>query len=190
MTEYDTGRVITTGTPTTLTTGSILFAKNNLITENNAKLFWDDTNSRLGLRTITPTTAIDATALTAGEKLISLKNTNSNEIIFLQSSQAGNGVIGVSDPNSNQKIQFHAGDISYLSSGNNLLIGASTGTTATCMLEVQSTTKAFVPSRMTTAQITALATPTAGMLVYDTTTNHLKVYNGSAWVQILQVGDI
>lgn len=46
--------------------------------------------------------------------------------------------------------------------------------------KLTSTTKAFYPSRMTTAQRDAL-TPTAGAAIYNSTTNKLNFYNGTAW---------
>jgi hypothetical protein len=45
-----------TGTTTTLTTGSIVFAgASGVYSQDNANLFWDDTNNRLGIGTSTPT---------------------------------------------------------------------------------------------------------------------------------------
>lgn len=49
------------------------------------------------------------------------------------------------------------------------------------ILDVTSTTKAFMPPRMTTTQKNAIAIPTAGMVVYDTDTNKLCIYTGAAW---------
>jgi hypothetical protein len=46
---------------------------------------------------------------------------------------------------------------------------------------VNSTTRGFLPPRMTTTQKNAIATPAAGLVVYDTTTNKLCCYNGSTW---------
>jgi hypothetical protein len=54
-------------------------------------------------------------------------------------------------------------------------------------LEVQSTTKAFYPPRMTTAQRTTMPSPPlAGAVVFDMDLNGLFTYNGSSWVS--QVG--
>jgi hypothetical protein len=52
---------------------------------------------------------------------------------------------------------------------------------ASALLEVQSTTKGFLPPRMTTTQKNAIATPAAGLVVYDSTTNKLACYNGTTW---------
>lgn len=52
---------------------------------------------------------------------------------------------------------------------------------ASAQLEVQSTTKAFYPPRMTTAQKNAIVSPQVGAIVYDTDLIGLSLYNGSAW---------
>ena len=49
------------------------------------------------------------------------------------------------------------------------------------ILEGSSTTKGFLPPRMTTTQKNAIATPASGLVVYDTTTNKLACYNGTTW---------
>ena len=48
-------------------------------------------------------------------------------------------------------------------------------------LTLTSTTAAFLPPRMTTTQRDAIASPAAGMVIYNITTNVLNFYNGSAW---------
>ena len=54
---------------------------------------------------------------------------------------------------------------------------------ANAILDVTSTTKAFMPPRMTTTQKNAIASPTAGMVVYDATLAKLCVYT-TAWETI------
>jgi len=49
------------------------------------------------------------------------------------------------------------------------------------LIEMQSTTKGFLPPRMTTTQKNAIATPASGLIVYDETTNKLACYNGTTW---------
>lgn len=61
-------------------------------------------------------------------------------------------------------------------------IGDNPGTIeTTSLLELESTTKVFLPPRMTTVQRVAISSPSAGSLVYDTDLNCLSLYNGSAW---------
>src|SRR4030042_2387705 len=52
---------------------------------------------------------------------------------------------------------------------------------ANAILDVTSTTKAFMPPRMTTTERDAIPSPTEGMVIYNITTHVLDHYNGSAW---------
>lgn len=58
---------------------------------------------------------------------------------------------------------------------------------AAALLDVTSTTKGFLPPRMTLVQRTAIASPPAGLMIYNTTSNKLNVYNGTAWEVITSV---
>lgn len=60
-------------------------------------------------------------------------------------------------------------------------IGQQAAPVASAILDIRSTTRGFLPPRMTTTQKNAIATPAAGLVVYDTTTNKLCCYNGSTW---------
>ena len=53
---------------------------------------------------------------------------------------------------------------------------------ASAILQTDSTTKGFLPPRMTTTQKNAITTPPAGLQVYDTTLNQMSYYNGTTWV--------
>jgi len=52
---------------------------------------------------------------------------------------------------------------------------------ASAKLQVDSTTKGFLPPRMTTTQRDAISSPAAGLIIYNSTTNKLNFYNGTAW---------
>ena len=60
-------------------------------------------------------------------------------------------------------------------------LSVNTPTAASAVMEVTSTTQGFLPPRMTNAQMLAIATPAAGLVVYDTTNNKHCGYNGTAW---------
>jgi hypothetical protein len=49
------------------------------------------------------------------------------------------------------------------------------------IFETESVTKGLLPPRMTTIQRNAIASPPAGLVVYNTTTNLLEIYNGAMW---------
>ena len=82
---------------------------------------------------------------------------------------------------------------SRVNNANTLVVGSTTqenGTQtvfgyavneASSLVTINSTTRGFLPPRMTTTQKNAIATPAAGLVVYDSTTNKLCCYNGSTW---------
>lgn len=71
-------------------------------------------------------------------------------------------------------------------SSNNMLIGTSTDV-ASSLVTMESTTKGFLPPRMTTTQKNAIASPATGLVLYDTTLNKLCVRTASAWQTITSV---
>jgi len=58
---------------------------------------------------------------------------------------------------------------------------------ASAILDAQSTTKGVRMPNMTTTQKNAIASPAAGLMVFDTTLAKLCVYSGSAWQTITSV---
>ena len=66
-------------------------------------------------------------------------------------------------------------------------VGINGDPNVNAILDVQSTTKAFMPPRMTSVQKNNVAGPAAGMIVFDTTLSKLCVYSGAAWQTITSV---
>ena len=81
----------------------------------------------------------------------------------------------------NQKLSFWASGFNFETNGGLQVSNNATGAVASAILQADSTTKGFLPPRMTTTQKNAIATPAAGLVVYDSTTNKLCCYNGSTW---------
>lgn len=52
------------------------------------------------------------------------------------------------------------------------------------MLEVKSINRGFLLPRLTDVQKNTIASPSAGLMIYETTSNALWVFNGTAWVQL------
>ena len=71
--------------------------------------------------------------------------------------------------------------------GNTFLVGGSPGlinTDVSALAEIRTTTKGFLKPRMTTAEKNLIATPAAGLEVFDTTLGRPCFYSGSAWVTL------
>lgn len=99
-----------------------------------------------------------------------LANGDTNEIVI------GYGAVGIG---SNTAIIGNSNIVTTALRGD-VVIGGTTKTTSAA-LDVQSTTKAFMPPRMTTTQRDAIVSPSAGMVIYNTTTNVLNFHNGTSW---------
>jgi|GWRWMinimDraft_6_1066014.scaffolds.fasta_scaffold02460_3 hypothetical protein len=258
-----------------LTSGSVLFSNGTTIAQDNANLFWDDTNNRLGIGTNNPSAyyakklviaapdedgvtilansvssssyvafADGATGNEAFRGYLSYKHlsdqlafgsagslrmtlTSGGNLLLNTTTDAGfkldvNGTARVSGvlslTNSGVGLNYDSGvgvllgavtnapgggwKVSLIDNGNNIYgaFGSSssilsdrsgagraalTGTSA--VLELQSTTRGFLPPRMTTTQKNAIATPAAGLVVYDTTLAKLCVRTASAWETITSI---
>jgi hypothetical protein len=65
-----------------------------------------------------------------------------------------------------------------------LAIGQDMTHSPSAQLQINSTIRGFLPPRMTTAQINAIASPANGLTVYNTDLNKLCVYELNAWKQV------
>jgi len=303
-----------------LTSGSVLFSNGTTIAQDNANLFWDDTNNRLGIRTASPEgvihivdettadpllfykyndnsafaggffasrargTVASPTAVQSGDRLLSILGrayrtsggnafngysagifylagenitsvANGSIIAFETTANGttsrtekmrllGNGnlligtttdagfkfdvngtsrfqgqlnsqsIVPVADSTHNlgtaalrynvvylrslnttgNSLDLNAGNINLnnevgairarlIGATGNFLIGTSTDV-ASSILTLVSTTKGFLPPRMTTTQKNAIASPATGLMVYDTTLNLISVYNGTMWISL------
>ena len=63
----------------------------------------------------------------------------------------------------------------------NLLVGTNT-ISPSAVADFTSTNKGIIPPRLTTAQRGTIVTPVAGVTIYNTTTKHMEVYDGTDWV--------
>jgi hypothetical protein len=68
----------------------------------------------------------------------------------------------------------------------NMALGTTTPN-ASAVLDVSSTTRGFLPPRMTSAQYNAIASPAEGLVVYCTncTTKGLRVFDGANWTDMV-----
>jgi hypothetical protein len=270
-----------------LSTGSIPFmGASGLVTQNNANLFWDNTNARLGIGTAIPLDTLHISTNANNIVRLSSNPTNANIISFrdidgtsqggflstgstfsygtYRSAQTtlngGIGGVGLRTGNgANAHISFYSGNadgalsterLRLVASTGNLLIntttdagfrldvngtaridqtlrlnGTTSGTaiqfpggrvdvdtnwiriksagnvdminiaqnfvginataaTASAVLQADSTTRGFLPPRMTTTQRNAISSPAAGLIVYDTTLNLPHFFNGTIWVSL------
>jgi hypothetical protein len=75
-------------------------------------------------------------------------------------------------------------DLSLQPLGGSIGVGIASPA-ASSILDLTSTSKGFLPPRMTTTQIAAISTPAEGLDVYDLTLHKRAIYNGSGWITFL-----
>jgi hypothetical protein len=103
-----------------------------------------------------------------------------NGSVAVSVSQIGNGLYF--DGSSTAGIYNRISNTHTLSITSGGVSVGSTSNNASAILDVTSTTKGFLPPRMTETQKNAISTPATGLIVYQTDgTAGLYVYTGAAW---------
>jgi hypothetical protein len=77
-----------------------------------------------------------------------------------------------------------AGNVDMINIAQNFVGINATVATASAVLQADSTTRGFLPPRMTTTQKNAIASPAAGLMIYDTDLNRPCFYNGTSWITL------
>lgn len=207
-----TGDVSITGNSTisgTETVGS------NLTVDTNT-LYVDATSNEVGIRTTSPdgtlhvhtasagtitpsTSADDLIVESSGSTGISILSPDADYSALIFGSPADNVGAFFQWNYSGDTLQFGTSksggtiiiyadastEVARMTSAGNLGIGGTPN--ANALLDVQSTTKAFMPPRMTTTQKNAIAGPASGMVVYDSTLGKLCVRGAAAWETVTSV---
>jgi hypothetical protein len=87
---------------------------------------------------------------------------------------------------SHRAIETVIGDVLLGSTSGSVGIGANTSINASAILDITSTTKGFLPPRMTNAQRTAISSPAIGLIVYCTdVVEGLYIYKSTGWTFIV-----
>jgi hypothetical protein len=148
-------------------------------------MFWDNTNNRLGIGTNAPYSRFTIYgALSTSTSQISIVNSEGGHSIIRSGiagvNNTGISLITASLDGSSQVTRM------VINASGNVLINTTTDV-ASSKLTIQSTTQGFLPPRMTTTEKNAIATPAAGLVVYDTTLNKLCVRTAAAWETITSI---
>ncbi len=100
----------------------------------------------------------------------------------IQCEEDDQGVVGSGTINYISKFtaSTELGDSLVFDNGTSVGIGTATPE-ASAILDLSSTTQAFLLPRMTSTQRDAIASPVAGMMIFDTTIGNFMGYNGSDW---------
>jgi len=139
-------------------------------------------NSNTGTSTIA---AINVVANTGNTSLRTYSSTHSVFPLtggFFTDSFLTGGMLIFNGANAPTMFYTNNSERMRITSGGNVLIGTTTDISS-AILNISSTTQGFLPPRMTTTQINAIASPVNGLLVYNTTIDHFCGYQAGAWVK-------
>jgi hypothetical protein len=183
-----TGTLTQNGSPVTTppsgVSGAIQFSNGSAFASDATNLFWDDTNNRLGVGTNAPAQrlsikGVGATSATSSLLITNSSNTEIFRVLDNGSVYVPGGALFLDTitPYNNNFVRFQF---------SKLLVGDSS-IDASAKMQVDSTTNGFLPPRMTTTQKNNIASPAAGLIVYDTTLAKLCVRTTSAWETITSI---
>lgn len=178
--------------------GAIQFSDGSAFA-SDSNLFWDNTNKRLAVGTITPsaTCHIKGSGSTSATTSLLVQNSSGNNALTIKDDlsaifgsglttnkdllfQRSDGLEVMTYANAPHVLDFGAGLGRVRFQGEKVSIGGLPN--ASAALTIQSTTRGFLPPVMTTTQKNAISSPAAGLQVYDTTLNQMSYYNGTSWV--------
>ena len=185
-----------TGTATAFTTGSVVFAgASGVYTQDNANLFWDDTNDRLGIGTATPSFKLDVsgtlrstgvatlgTGATTTIATIGDSSTTNTRIIQFTRAAAVTDIVNIQGINAG----VGAADISLQASGGNVGIGT---TTPGASLDVNGEVRIY-PASSPAQMRFGVGSTEKGKLSVDTSSNMAFETAGSERMRIDSSGNV
>jgi len=186
----------------------IIYKKlDNGLTTNTAKTVTLTSSGRVGIATDVPNAPLDISGdspgsvggFASGSLHITSKLTdiNSNAVITGHNSFSGNKQLwylgSTSSSNDdialinrqNAKAAIYTNNIERFTITKTGIVGIGvTVPDPSSSLEIKSTTRAFLPPRMTTAQIDGISSPSTGLIAFDTNKNLLRIRKSTEWCYI------
>jgi hypothetical protein len=183
---------ITISTNPSGVSGAIQFSDGSAFSSDAANFFWDDTNKRLGIGFNAPTARLQVrgSGLTSATTSLLVQNSSGQAQFFVQDGGVvQSGLIRLDNNGSGRGRMTGveqingisgAGGTRFCTSPDGLLVDAS------AQLQVDSTTKGFLPPRMTNAQRSNISSPAVGLMVYCTdAVEGLYINKSTGWTLVI-----
>jgi uncharacterized protein (TIGR02145 family) len=134
-------------------------------------------NANVASGGLTNSTAIGGGAIVSTSNTIQLGSSSVTNVNTSGTLSAGN---------LNTSGTLNAGSINAGSTltASQMNIGAAVAPVSSAIIEATSTTKGFLPPRMTTTQRDAISSAATGLIVFNTTTNGLEFKSSTGWISV------
>jgi hypothetical protein len=166
------------------TSGSFSFSTSTTTTATERMRITDAGN--VGIGTSSPAYRLTASVPDNNGVLISSGNDSHTGFLYFGDTSSNTvGAVSYDHSNNSLRLQTAGSERMRITSAGNLGLG-TTSPSASAILDAQSTTKGVRMPNMTTTQKNAIASPAAGLMVYDTTLAKLCVYT-TAWETITSI---
>jgi hypothetical protein len=206
------GDIVISANPPSGVSGAIQFSNGSAFASDATNFFWDDTNNRLGVGTNAPsaTAHFKGSGSTSATTSLLVQNSAGTSLFSVRddgaATFAGNtnvtGTLNVTQDillsntvifwNSGYQIRNTANGFVFTGPSNSatgalgLGMTSVTGINASCILQADSTTKGFLPPRMTNAQRSAISSPAVGLMVYCTdAVEGLYINKSTGWTLVI-----
>lgn len=174
------------------TSATNTFEAHNSTGSSNSLIIKDDGNVGVGLSTPSSYYAKKLVVSAIDEEGITIASTSTSGANYLAFADGTTGNAAYRG----YIVYRHSSDsLGFATSGSERLridsvgnVGIGTSSpNASSLLDITSTTKGFLPPRMTTTERNAISSPARGLLVYDTTLGKLCVRGAAAWETITSI---
>jgi hypothetical protein len=191
-----TGTLTQNGSPVTTppsgVSGAIQFSNGSAFASDASNLFWDDTNNCLGVGTNSPSATAHFKGSGSTSATTSLLVQNSAGTQLMKVGNSGVSTFGGNIVNTGYYMYSSLfvgpcflGDKYQINSNGFAVFGSDT-ILASAVLQADSTTKGFLPPRMTNAQRSVISSPAVGLMVYCTdAVEGLYVYKSTGWTLVI-----
>ncbi len=115
----------------------------------------------------------------SGNNQNTIRGGNAESVVF----GAGGNTINLNATETYVSNSFLGGSF-WIQSNGAFCLGQQATAHASSLFDMRSTTKGFLPPRMTSAQKIAISTPTTGLIVFDTDLVRPCFYNGATWITL------
>jgi uncharacterized protein (TIGR02145 family) len=123
-----------------------------------------------------------------GSNAISKLNGDANVLIGYNVADQSNDSISnklyIANSNTKTPLIYGEFDKMKLAINGKLIVGTSSVTTSSAILEASSTSQGFLPPRMTTIQRDSIINPAEGLIIFNKTTNSINYNTSLGWISL------